>query len=85
MKATLDLVDPLHNEIKKRARAEDKTFRAKVEELLRVGLEAEKAQVKKKPYKLNIPTKKLGLKIDLLDKDALYEILDEKYIKMHRR
>lgn len=85
MKATIDLVDPLHNEIKKRARAEDKTFRAKVEELLRAGLEVDKNQRKRKPYKLNIPTTRGGLLIDLNDKDALYAILDEKYLKMHKK
>jgi hypothetical protein len=86
MKATLELLDPIYNEVKARARKEDKTFRAKVEELLRLGLEEEKnAHRKKKPFKLNIPSTKGGLLIDLNDKDALYEILDEKFIKTHRK
>lgn len=83
MKATLELVDSLHREIKTRARSEDKTFRAKVEELLTLGLQAERETNKKrKPFKLNIPKTSGKLLVDLLDKEAMSRLEDEKFYRL---
>jgi hypothetical protein len=81
MKATLDIVDPLHREIKARARTEEKTFKAKVEELLRLGLENDSKE-KKKPFKINFPKGAGPLLVDLLDKETMSKIEDEKFYRV---
>ena len=73
-RTTLTLNPPLLKKLKALSHEEDVTLRKLVERLLQAGLESRK-KTPRKP-KWSLITHPMGAKIDLTDKDALYEILD---------
>jgi hypothetical protein len=85
MKVTVDIRDSLHKEIKNQAIVNGASFRSEVEELLRLGIDARAKQkpLKRGPFNLNLAKAKGPLLIDILDKEAMSRLEDEKFYKLY--
>ncbi|MFZ4116675.1 MAG: hypothetical protein ACOYK6_08170 [Chthoniobacterales bacterium] len=80
MRTTLDLELPILKELKAFSKSHSFSLGKAATALLAEALSAHKAKAKKKsppPFKWH--SQPMGAKIDILDKDALYRILDEEY------
>ncbi|MEI6416187.1 MAG: hypothetical protein WCO92_00525 [Verrucomicrobiota bacterium] len=81
MRTTVDIELPILKELKSFSKQHNFSLGKAVTSLLAEALSADKAKTKKKsPPKFKWYSRDMGpAKIDLLDKDALYRILDEEF------
>ena len=85
MRTTVDIADPILDEVKRLKEKEEKTRGEVVSELLAVGLATRRASVKKrKAAKFWWPSQAMGPKVDLDDKEALWAIFDAEQGFPHR-
>jgi hypothetical protein len=85
MRTTVDIADPILEEVKRLKEKEEKTLGAVVSELLVEGLAARKKRrgtEKSKPFRWI--SKDLKPRVDLQDKEALWAIFDEESGYPHR-
>lgn len=85
MRTTVDIADPILDEVKRVKEREAKTLGAVVSELLAEGLAARKKRSgteQATPFRW--VSKPMGAKVDLTDKEALWAILDEELGYPHR-
>lgn len=76
MRTTVDIADPVLDDVRRLQEREGKTLGEVVTELIAEGLAARRME--REPKDLHWIAKHLGAGIDLRDKDALWEILDRK-------
>ncbi|HEX9801132.1 MAG TPA: antitoxin [Thermoanaerobaculia bacterium] len=76
MRTTLDIADPILEEVKRLKAKEEKTLGEVVSELLAEGLAVRRARKKTMRPKFEWPVQDLQPKIDLDDKDALWALFD---------
>ena len=76
MRTTVDIDDPILEEVKRVKEREEKTLGAVVSELLAEGLAARKRKPAKGAAKFEWPSQDLQPRIDLDDKEALWALLD---------
>lgn len=77
MRTTIDIVDPVLAEVRREQKRAGKTLGEVVSELLAEGLAARHQRTKAAPpQKLQWVAKDLGCRIDLRDKEALWDLLD---------
>lgn len=74
MRTTVDIADPVLEDVRRVQEREGKTLGQVITELIAVGLASRRAE--DQPKELRWIAKHLGSGIDLRDKDALWEILD---------
>ena len=80
MRTTLDIEAPILKELKIFSKQHHFSLGKAVTALLAEALSAHKAKAKKKsPQPFKWYSQPMGAKIDILDKDALYRILDEEF------
>lgn len=81
MRTTLDIDDPLIARLKRIKREESKSLGQVVSELLLFALTELKTRESKQDSEHDAPlmwvSQDMGAQIDVLDKDALYSILDD--------
>jgi hypothetical protein len=85
MRTTVDIADPILDEVKRLKEKEEKTLGEVVSELLAEGLATRKKRkgtTKPKPFRWI--SKDLKPRIDLDDKEALWAIFDEEIGYPHR-
>ena len=75
-RTTLDIDKPVLDEVKRIQRREKRSLGQVVSRLLAEALSSRRPE--KSPSNLDWTAKPMGARIDLLDKDALYAILDER-------
>jgi hypothetical protein len=74
MRTTVDIADPVLDDVRREQERQGKTLGQVVTELLAEGLAVRRAGGE--PRELRWIAKNLGARIDLRDKEALWEILD---------
>ena len=80
MRTTLDIAPSVLKELKTFSKQHDISLGKAATSLLAEALSAHKAKAKKKaPPPFKWYSQPMGAKIDILDKDALYRILDEEF------
>ena len=75
-RTTLEIADPILKELKKMQKREGKTLGMLATELLAEALEGRRSTTRE-PEALVWNSKPMGLRVDLTDKEGLYEALDE--------
>lgn len=75
MRTTLDIDDPVLEEVRRVKEREGKSLGRTVSELLAEALARRGEEVAERP-RLEWTTKPMGARIDLEDKEAVYRILD---------
>jgi hypothetical protein len=75
MRTTVDIDDPILNDLKKLRKAERKSLGRLVSDLLAQALQERKTP-RKKPKTLRWVSKRMGARVDLNDKEALYAALE---------
>jgi hypothetical protein len=75
MRTTVDIDDPILNDLKKLRKAERKSLGRLVSDLLAQALQ-ERKMPRKKPKTLRWVSKGMGARVDLNDKEALYAALE---------
>jgi hypothetical protein len=77
MRTTIDIADPVLEEVRRLQQEEEgKSLGALVSELLAEGLAAHRRRGTKKPPAFRWLSKSMGARIDLTDKEAVWEVLD---------
>ena len=77
MRTTLVIDDELFRELKRRALEENRTLSDLTQEVLRRGLEGRKPP--RRSPRVKLPSFAMGSpKVDLADRDQLYEVLDRR-------
>ena len=76
MRTTIDIDDPILNEVKKLQKTEGKSLGRTVSDLLARALQERKA-TRQKPTPFHWISKGMGARIDLNDKEALYAALEQ--------
>jgi hypothetical protein len=77
MRTTLDLDKPVIDGLKALQKTEKRSLSRIASRLLAEALDRQ-TSVPKKPASLTWTARKMGARIDLADKDAVYRILDQK-------
>jgi mRNA-degrading endonuclease RelE of RelBE toxin-antitoxin system len=77
MRTTIDIDDPVLNDLKKLGKAERKSLGRLVSDLLAQALQERKAP-RKKPKPSGWVSKEMGVRVDLNDKEALYAALERR-------
>lgn len=78
MRTTMNLPDGLMEQVKARAAASGRTATSVVEEALRLLLEQQDTRPARRPMPTYGTPGTNGMLIDILDKDALWDALDER-------
>ena len=76
MRTTIDIDDPILNEVKKLQKTEGKSLGRIISDLLARALQERKA-TRQKPNPFRWISKGMGARIDLNDKEALYAVLEQ--------
>lgn len=85
MRTTIDIDDPILEEVRRLKEKEERSLGALVSELLAEGLAVRRERRgARAPTKFWWPSQKLGAKIDYHDKEALWAVLDEEQGYPHR-
>lgn len=83
MRTTIDIDDPILEEVRRLKEKEEKTLGGVVSELLAEGLAARKER-RQQPVKFEWPSQDLEPRIDLDDKEALWALFDADQGYPHR-
>jgi hypothetical protein len=84
MRTTIDIADPILDEVKRLRAKEERTLGSVVTELLAEGLAARRSRAHATPVKFEWPSQDLQPRIDLNDKEALWATWDAEQGFPHR-
>ncbi len=76
MRTTLDIDDPILESLKELKRREGKSLGQLASELLARALQEKKRQESEQPRPVSWTARPMGARVDLGDRDALYDALD---------
>jgi len=78
MRTTIEIADPILDEVKRIQAREEKTLGAVVSELLAEGIAVRRGRRKAaEPPRFRWVSKRMGARVDLDDKEAVWAILDD--------
>ncbi|MEL6338791.1 MAG: antitoxin [Myxococcota bacterium] len=75
MRTTVDIDAPVLRAVKELQRREGKSLGRTISDLLQLAL-AHRAVTDRKPAKLNWTSKTMGSRVELSDRDAIYDAMD---------